>query len=156
MSPSHGCFSALFDVYALALSALARWASVRLLSSRARRSLRARASSFFRFFSCAFCALVGGGATIVVFDLLLILLLLLLFANGQLMMPGLPELCVENDECDGDSGVDGSCGGDSDIAAVAAAAVGVGKSARDGDVVATAALSSTLVTVPVGECVSER
>lgn len=74
------------------------------------------------------------------------------------MMPGLPELCVENDECDGDEGVDGSSngGGDSDITAAAVAVVGVGKSGRDGEVAAAAALSSTLVTVPVGECVSER
>jgi len=146
MSSSHVCFSALLAVYMLALSALARWASVRLLSSTASRSMRARASSFLCLFSCAFCALVSG-ATIVVLDLFE-------FANGQLMTPPPPpppppELCVENDERDGDEGVDG---GHSNIVA---AVVGVGKSGTDGEVVLMA-LSSTLVTVPVGECVSER
>lgn len=128
-------FSALLAVYALALSAFARWTSVRLLSSTASRSLRARASSFLRLFSCAFCAFVGGAAIIVVFDLL---------ANGQPTTP-CPELCVENDECDGDEGVDG--GQSIAIAAV----VGVEKSVSDG-----VALSSMFVTVSVGECVSER
>ena len=152
MSSSHVCFSALLAVYALALSALARWASVRLLSSSASRSLRMRASSFFRLFSCAFCVLVSG-ATIVVPDLFE-------FANGQLMtpppLPPPPELCVENDERDGDEGVDGG------HSIIVAAVVGVRKSGSDGElavVVAVAAatvLSSTLVTVAVGESASER
>lgn len=134
-------FSALLTVYALTLSAFARWASVRLLSSSASRSLRARASSFFRFFSSAFCAFVGGAA-IIVFDLL---------ANGQLVTPsGLPppELC-ENDECDGDEGVDG---GHSIAIAVE---VGVEKSVSVAGEVVVVALSSTFVTVSVGEWVSE-
>lgn len=135
-------FSALLAVYALTLSAFARWASVRLLSSTASRSLRARASSFFRFFSSAFCAFEGGAA-IIVFDLL---------ANGQLETPsGLPppELC-ENEECDGDEG-----GVDDGHSIAIAVEVGVEKSVSvAGDVVV--ALSSTFVTVSVGECVLEK
>jgi hypothetical protein len=98
MSSSHGCdFPALFVVYKLALSAFARRASVRLLSSTASCSLRTRASSFFRFFSSAFCAFVNGGASSEVLDL---------FPNGQ-PIPPLPAPGLVNDEFDGEEGVDG-------------------------------------------------
>ena len=136
MSSSHACdFPALFVVYKLALSAFARRTSVRLLSSTASCSLRNRASSFFRFFSSAFCAFVNGGASSDVFDL---------FPNGQPIppAPAPPGLINVNDECDGDEGVDGG--------RKVVAVVGVEKSVRVGEV------RRTLVTVPVGECVSER
>lgn len=58
-------------------------------------------------------------------------------------------LSVVNDECDGDG--DGDDGGDNDWRKVIVAVVGVeeANSARVGEV------RTTLVTVPVGECVSE-
>ncbi|KAH9042172.1 hypothetical protein EDB85DRAFT_1234068 [Lactarius pseudohatsudake] len=81
MSSSHvyafRILSALLAVYTLALSAFARRASVRLLSSTASCSLRTRVSSFFCFFSSAFCAFVNGTASDV----------LDLFPNGQPMLP---------------------------------------------------------------------
>jgi len=132
MSSSQACdLSALLDVYKLASSAFARRASVRLLSSTASCSLRARDSSFFRFFSSAFSAFIvvvvdGGGGLSDVLDL---------FPNGQ------PPPFV-NDDRDGDEGVDGG--------RKVVAEVGVKNSVREGEV------RRTLVTVPVGECVSER
>jgi|SRR6266702_528165 len=126
--------SELLAVYKLALSAFARRASVRLLSSTASCSLRALDSSFFRFFSSALCAFVNGTASDV-FDL---------FPNGQPipLLPPPPEddVVVVNDDCDGDAGVTGIVAVVGDKRSVSVEAVG---------------LRMTLVIVPVGECVSE-
>lgn len=141
MSSSHAfVFPALLVVYRLALSAFARRASVRRLSSTASCSLRTRASSFFRFFSSALCAFVGGAASDV-FDL---------FPNGQPMPPTLPPpppglYIVNDDDCDGEEGVEG---GRSVVAVV-----GDEKSVW---VWVVGDVRRTLVTVPVGECVSDR
>jgi len=140
MSSSQVCdLPALFVVYKLALSAFARRASVRLLSSTASCSLRIRASSFFRFFSSAFSAFVDTFSAFVNSGVLSDVLDL--FPNGQPIPP--PGLIDVNDECDGDEGVDG---GRNVVAEVGV----VEKSVRVGDV------RRTLVTVAVGECVSER